>query len=77
MERTEATIELTPNPQLQERAEQALPPEGLEQLERVDAMLGEHPYAMRCPAFVTCDCMCNSLRPISMTNRSSSWFTPP
>ena len=41
MERTEAAIELTPNPQLQERAEQSLPSEGLEQLERIDSMLGE------------------------------------
>lgn len=41
LSRTEANVELVANPQLKERAEQALPNEGLQQLERVDAMLGE------------------------------------
>eukprot|EP00752_Nemacystus_decipiens_P001913 g1842.t2 len=39
LERTEAAVELVVNPQLKERAEQALPNEGIQQLERVDAML--------------------------------------
>ncbi|CAM9642442.1 unnamed protein product [Ectocarpus sp. 12 AP-2014] len=39
LERTEAAVELVSNPQLKERAEQALPNEGIQQLERVDAML--------------------------------------
>ena len=41
MERTEASVELLTNPQLKERAQQVLPAEGLDQLQRVDAMLGE------------------------------------
>lgn len=41
LERTEASVELLTNPQLKERAQQVLPSEGLEQLQRVDAMLGE------------------------------------
>ena len=41
LERTEAAVELVANPQLKERAEQALPNEGIQQLERVDAMLGK------------------------------------
>lgn len=41
LERTEAAVELVVNPQLKERAEQALPNEGIQQLERVDAMLGK------------------------------------
>lgn len=40
LERTEAAVELVVNPQLKEKAEQALPNEGIQQLERVDAMLG-------------------------------------
>lgn len=39
MERTEARVELQPNPTLQEKAQQALPGEELAQLERVDATL--------------------------------------
>eukprot|EP00904_Undaria_pinnatifida_P009462 jgi/Undpi1/5646/HiC_scaffold_2.g00921.m1 len=39
LERTEASVELLTNPQLKERAQQVLPSEGLEQLQRVDAML--------------------------------------
>ncbi len=41
LERTEAAVELVANPQLKEKAEQALPTEGVQQLERVDAMLGK------------------------------------
>lgn len=41
MERTEASVELLTNPQLKEKAQQVLPAEGLDQLQRVDAMLGE------------------------------------
>lgn len=39
MERTEATVELLPNPGLKEKAEQGMPSDELAQLDRIDAML--------------------------------------
>lgn len=37
--RTEARVELQPNPMLKEKAEEMLPPEAVAQLDRVDALL--------------------------------------
>lgn len=39
MERTEASVELLPNPGLKEKAEQGMPSDELAQLDRIDAML--------------------------------------
>lgn len=37
--RTEARVELVPNPMLKEKADDMLPPEAVAQLDRVDALL--------------------------------------